>query len=531
MDLVRTIVEGVLKSTYKRDFLKYGTYEKLRLEPRFVNARTLICNLRSFFVDPVPPPYPHLATDIIPMLQVLGLTEDGRRASSCHSLDTLLEHLMYYCADASYIPVYVSELCAPQTYYVDAAHVAGARFPGDVEMDMTDDPHFGNGWNEHSGVNRDEHADGYYGSGDSGIDGLRPVHAATASDFQCVRFIPPPSWGAQSMDVDGSAHINDGLNVEASSFSYVDEVAADYETEPTSVGQTIASVVLRRPLPNENDNQLVSRIRRPTHSGIEQDNVSKILKVYSEHVAKISGLRDSIVDGSITVNSLNQGVKVSENGAPDETRVLVGALEPVGTDLRNFRCDCLAHTGLSRSIRLKKIWSKASDVCVYRGTITTRNHGSDVTPHTVIFIDMGDEGMKFLPVISVLSQSRIVIDTQYVFGRSPGESVERFNAYIVCAASVRATTFTKLALPNGMKDGFTRISSGCIGSVFLGLLKAVHLDNVAVRWDVGAIYVRVTGQPVMMRRRKQATRRLATIDESRVSHPVSVIFGGGVVSS
>ena len=168
---------------------------------------------------------------------------------------------------------------------------------------------------------------------------------------------------------------------------------------------------------------------------------------------------------------------------------------------------------------------------MYRGTISTRNHGSDVTPHTVIFIDMGDKGMKFLPVISVLSQGRIVIDTKYAFGCSPDESVERFNAYIVCAASVRATTFTKMALPDGMKDGFTRISSGCIGSVFSGLLKAVHLDNVSVRWDTGAIYVRATGQQIVVRRKRQTARRLATVDEQQVSHPSSVIFGGGVVSS
>lgn len=148
--------------------------------------------------------------------------------------------------------------------------------------------------------------------------------------------------------------------------------------------------------------------------------------------------------------------------------------------------------------------------------------------------------MKYVPVVGVYSQGRIVIDTDYVFGLSPHDMPNHFNAYLLTVSGIVVTTFTKFPLAENLKTDFLCIDSGCVGSIFSTLEKYVHVGDVAIWWDVGAIYVRVTGRSIVQHTEGQNTvyspgppaRTTPSLSSDLYSeYGNGCVFGGGVVSS
>ena len=303
-----------------------------------LNTRSLFNHLRSYLSDPS-------SILEVPVCRALGLLDDFIPFTSSHPLPALIKYLTYFAAQPDYIPEFFPD-------ETDQLQVMVCRLPdlsnlNVYDIDFTDgcdqmEADFNSGFND---FNRSLHL---YGTADSGLGIEPPLHDNLEYEPQ---YVTMPSSGI---------------------------------SEPT-VGEDIRSNIATKPVRREHINNLVSSASFPTVSNQEMltyDTARAILSEYRNHVFEISGLRDAITDGNITVNSQHQGRVISADDDNGQGVMIADLVEPIGTDLKNFRCSCSAHTGLSRLSKLKKVWSSVENVCLYRASITTSKYGSDISPHT-----------------------------------------------------------------------------------------------------------------------------------------------------
>ena len=484
---------SAVDACHLRDLRVYNE-RSLTTTARFVNGRSLFNHLRSYLTDPSP--FIQVQESALPVFRALGLLDDFIPFSSSHPLCALIKYMNYFVAQADYIPEFFPD-------ETSQLQVVVCKIPDISNLNMYDID-FTEGCDAmesdfNSRFNESSHEMHMYGTADSGLGNDPPLY----NSLECEQhYYAVPSSGC---------------------------------AEPT-IGEDIRSNVITRPVRREHINNLASTAATPAVSDkdlLAYDTVRAILLEYRNHVFKISGLCTAIQDGNITVNSQHQGQMISEDDDDGQGTVIANLVEPIGTDLKNFRCSCSAHTGLSRLSKLKKVWSSVENVCVYRASITTSKYGSDVSPHTAIFIDLGGNKVKYLPVISVLSQGRIVIDSHYALNCLPSDAPDNFTAYVVSAGTIQATIFTKFALKDGLKAKHFEVSKGCIGSIFSRLEREVHVENLSVRWDAGRIFVRVSGSRVIIRRDvpvlPEPNHDVSSSRSFFLQTSGDLVFGGGVV--
>ena len=362
MDVLRHCIISAVDACHARDLRVYSE-RSLNTTARFVNGKSLFNHLRSYLSDPSP--FIQVQDSALPVFRALGLLDDFIPFSSSHPLCALIKYMHYFVAQPEYIPEFFPD-------ETNQLQVMVCRLPDISNLSMYDiDWAEGCDVVESSSSPRfDEHGHEMhmYGTADSGFGNEPSVY----TNLECEQYYHAvPSSGGDA---------------------------------PT-IGEDIRSNIISRPVQRDHINNLASSAATPAVSDkdmLTYDTVRAILSEYRTHVFRISGLRDSIEDGNITVNSQHQGQMISDDDDSGQGTAIANIVEPIGTDLKNFRCSCSAHTRLSRLSKLKKVWSSVENVCVYRASITTSRYGSDVSPHTAIFIDLGEGRIKYLPVISVL---------------------------------------------------------------------------------------------------------------------------------
>ena len=222
----------------------------------------------------------------------------------------------------------------------------------------------------------------------------------------------------------------------------------------------------------------------PYNTRVTRKEMNVMLKAYADHVQM---LKDGIdgVDGNIVINNQYGRNDINAaNGKAAGLKIIEKMSDP-HVDLCHARCTCSKMTGRYKDGKYTTAWSNIQDVCVYRANANSIK----VTHRTKL---LATDLQTVIPIVAVLSDDRILIDTSKVFGRLPVDAPLHFKTF-PGIASDEAINFTKLDLEEHRKAEYVEIKEGVIGSVFKWISENISVTDMFIRWGVGALYVKASG--------------------------------------